>query len=891
MLGFAAATVCRADEGVLDWSAWRAMPVMDAGRRMPLDTFARETVKAVCGKESPWLEIDGQARKYSSAELLFSWLAEPEKWDGVAFLRAGNETLRKEILDLPPRDALGKRLRYVSPGCLEKSEKFDRSLNALAVEQEKAADEGRKFSLSGEDEAAAELNKAYGVYRTLSFDPRRPAIARTRFFACLGEVVQTWRRDLAPNLRPWLELKQEDKLGGIVGRVDASVTSLISLYHKDSFPLSDAEPSADALCKASDELNLYFHDTRDRAFEASDKDAKMLEPARAMVNTLAMRTNVLARQSSELRRSLFDNGRSLRVVPALDPWGLELERDPMLMNHPWLNLQAVVFGSDQTLAGYPVEKVAAVRDSFEEVRAVYVDRDAAERPRRFASAMRRFADSMRELGEAIEPSRAELPIVKRDEALIAATAYPPPGFTSREVLYNRLDPFLWSWAVTLASVVCFALGFGVLRLPMFLLGMGVLAVGQGFTLYGLWLRAKITGMIPVTNMFETVLFVGATVALLGLWFGMLPLLWPGLGKAWELTAVAWRKTRVGDADDSPTVPAWSAARVCMLLVRGLFVGAMVYLLAIGDFNPSGDGAVLGLLPKSASAGWAGLSGTVVLWAISLPVFLWIIWFFPRAIPAAALSVVLVPWTLVKQGFKGPLDESLDRRAFVVSGAAVALIAYLVAYFAPGPVFNRGVGLEMAAVLRNNFWLAIHVLIITASYGAGALAWGLGNVSMAFYAFGRYSDADTDGGKDKTARRRPPQECVELAEFTYRAIQLAVLLLAAGTITGAIWADFAWGRYWGWDPKEVWALVTLLIYMVILHGRWAGWAGDFGMALGAVLGATSIMMAWYGVNFILVGGLHSYGIGSGGQMPVVILVTCNWAFVAFAAVRYQVERRG
>ena len=72
--------------------------------------------------------------------------------------------------------------------------------------------------------------------------------------------------------------------------------------------------------------------------------------------------------------------------------------------------------------------------------------------------------------------------------------------------------------------------------------------------------------------------------------------------------------------------------------------------------------------------------------------------------------------------------------------------------------------------------------------------------------------------------------------------MAVLLLAAGTITGAIWADYAWGRYWGWDKKEVWALVSLLVYLAVLHGRWAGWAGNFGLAVGSVLGATAIMIA-------------------------------------------------
>ena len=880
-------TVTGAGADELDWSDWRAMPVVDGGRRMPLDTFARETVRAVCGRTDPKLDFGGKTKKFSAAELLFSWLVEAEKWNDTAFLRAGNERLREKILDVPLRGDSGKQLRYVSPLRLDESAAFDRYLSALAAEQQKAADDGLPFTLSGESEAAAELNEAYGVYRTVGFDPRRPAITRTRFFSCLGNVLRTWRGELAPGLQPWLELKQQDRLAEIAQRVSESMQDLVALYHEDNFSLEKAEKPVNGLCQAAAELNAHFIETRDHAFDATSDNKEMLAQARAMMNKLAANTKELARQSDALRRSLFDNGRSLRVVPALDPWALRRDRDPSRQAQPWLALQTVLYASPDTLAGYPADKLAALRRAFENVKKVYLDREDAGRPDKFAQAMREFTSAVRDLGESIEPLREKLPLETKDEELLAATAYPPPGFTSNEVFYNRLDPFLWSWAVTLVSLVCFALGFGVMRRPMFIVGLLVLAVAQGFTLWGLCLRATITGMIPVTNMFETVLFVAATVALLGLWFGILPILWPGLGRAWRLTAMPWPKKCNDQAAESDLT--WSLARVSILAVRAVLVVGMVYVLAIGDYNPSGDGSVLWLLPKASGGGVAAWLGSLVLWTISLPVFLWMVWFFPRAIPTVVLSVVLVPWSLAAQGIKGPLDECVRRRVFVVAGGAVAGIAYLVAYYAPGPVFNRGVGLEMAAVLRNNFWLAIHVLIITASYGAGALAWGLGNVSLALYAFGHYRDADDKDTKGKPVRRLPPRECSVLAGYTYRAVQLAVLLLAAGTITGAIWADFAWGRYWGWDPKEVWALVTLLVYMVILHGRWAGWAGDFGMAVGAVLGATSIMMAWYGVNFILTGGLHSYGSGAGGQTPVLILVGCNWGFVAFAAVRYHVER--
>ena len=86
----------------------------------------------------------------------------------------------------------------------------------------------------------------------------------------------------------------------------------------------------------------------------------------------------------------------------------------------------------------------------------------------------------------------------------------------------------------------------------------------------------------------------------------------------------------------------------------------------------------------------------------------------------------------------------------------------------------------------------------------------------------------------------------------------MLLLTAGTILGALWADKAWGRFWAWDPKEVWALISLLVYLLMLHTRHAGWSRNFGMAFTAVFGFTAILFTWYGVNFMMGSGMHSYG---------------------------------
>ena len=106
-------------------------------------------------------------------------------------------------------------------------------------------------------------------------------------------------------------------------------------------------------------------------------------------------------------------------------------------------------------------------------------------------------------------------------------------------------------------------------------------------------------------------------------------------------------------------------------------------------------------------------------------------------------------------------------------------------------------------------------------------------------------------------RQPPEEVPVLAGYTYRVVQVAVLLLITGTILGGLWADVSWGRFWGWDPKEVWALISGLVYLAILHRRYAGWFGNFGLAVGSIVVATAIAMSWYGVNFWLGVGLHAY----------------------------------
>ncbi|MGA3171453.1 MAG: cytochrome c biogenesis protein CcsA [Chthoniobacteraceae bacterium] len=177
---------------------------------------------------------------------------------------------------------------------------------------------------------------------------------------------------------------------------------------------------------------------------------------------------------------------------------------------------------------------------------------------------------------------------------------------------------------------------------------------------------------------------------------------------------------------------------------------------------------------------------------------------------------------------------------------------------------------LVPVLRSNYWLTIHVLTITLSYAAFALAMGFGHIVLF-----RFIRDPLNATGDLT-----------LHFWLYRILQLGVLLLATGTILGGVWANYSWGRFWGWDPKETWALIALLCYIFVLHGRVVGWWDQFGLALASVVCFCAVVMTWYGVNFILGKGLHSYGFGIGGEKYVAAFVCIDLAYVALAAIRYR-----
>jgi cytochrome c-type biogenesis protein CcsB len=206
--------------------------------------------------------------------------------------------------------------------------------------------------------------------------------------------------------------------------------------------------------------------------------------------------------------------------------------------------------------------------------------------------------------------------------------------------------------------------------------------------------------------------------------------------------------------------------------------------------------------------------------------------------------------------------------YLLAALPVSLVALLLVH--QMPIAMPSSIDPLVPVLRDNFWLTIHVLTITLSYAAFALAMGFGHILLF-----RYARNPVSARADQS-----------MHFWLYRVLQLGVILLAAGTILGGVWANYSWGRFWGWDPKETWALIALLCYILTLHGRLAGWWTQFGLVVASVVCFLAVLMAWYGVNFVLGKGLHSYGFGIGGESYVAGFVIADLLFVAFAIWRYR-----
>ena len=165
---------------------------------------------------------------------------------------------------------------------------------------------------------------------------------------------------------------------------------------------------------------------------------------------------------------------------------------------------------------------------------------------------------------------------------------------------------------------------------------------------------------------------------------------------------------------------------------------------------------------------------------------------------------------------------------------------------------------------NSFWLSVHVSVITASYGFFGVSFLLGLVTLFVFV---------------VRSENKPHLDTHIKNITYineATLLFGIILLTIGNFLGAIWANQSWGRYWGWDPKETWTYVSIIIYAILLHLRlFKKWYSHYAFAIGSVISFFFILMTYYGVNYYLTG-LHSYATGDPIPFP-------NWAKFSLAFI--------
>jgi cytochrome c-type biogenesis protein CcsB len=204
------------------------------------------------------------------------------------------------------------------------------------------------------------------------------------------------------------------------------------------------------------------------------------------------------------------------------------------------------------------------------------------------------------------------------------------------------------------------------------------------------------------------------------------------------------------------------------------------------------------------------------------------------------------------------------KQYITVGLIYNFLTLMMILFA-GSMLSNSIS-PLVPVLRDNFWLSTHVTSIIISYGAFALSWVLGNMILIKTVTKGVSKSDLAAASSQI----------------YACIICGVILLANGIILGGVWADYSWGRFWGWDPKETWSLIVLCIYMAILHGKYTSWIPPQRFVPLVAAAFLSVMMAWFGVNYILASGLHSYGFSEGGALFLAVFFITQIGLISFTA---------
>ncbi len=264
--------------------------------------------------------------------------------------------------------------------------------------------------------------------------------------------------------------------------------------------------------------------------------------------------------------------------------------------------------------------------------------------------------------------------------------------------------------------------------------------------------------------------------------------------------------------------------------------------------------------------WLLAAGTFVLISYGIQMR----WSLAGRIPAANMyeSMIFMGWGLCLATLAGLLV--VRNRLVTFISALMAAIALMLADLLP---IDPSIG-PVAPVLLDTAWMAIHVPVIMVSYSVLMIAMGFALALLGLFAL-------------------VPQR-TDLIRATdhlhYRSLQVGTILLTIGIITGSMWGSASWGRYWGWDPKEVWSLIAMLGYVAVLHARLIGWLRAFGTALASTVVFWLVVMTYVGVNYVLGIGLHSYAFGKGAVVKWLLMLGGLQLVLTACVVAVHVLRR-
>lgn len=229
------------------------------------------------------------------------------------------------------------------------------------------------------------------------------------------------------------------------------------------------------------------------------------------------------------------------------------------------------------------------------------------------------------------------------------------------------------------------------------------------------------------------------------------------------------------------------------------------------------------------------------------------------------SMIYIGWASVLAGFIFSSRSMMTMAATAIMTGLILFVAHL--NWMDPQVTN------LVPVLQS-YWLAIHVAMITASYGFLGLGALLGMITLILFILKKPENSE-----------RLNMAIKELNAINEMSLIVGLVLLTVGNFLGGVWANESWGRYWGWDPKETWALVTILVYAVVIHLRMIkGAYSDYIFSVVSLLAFTSVLMTYFGVNYYLAG-MHSYA--KGDPVPVPDFVPWTYAVVALViAMAYK-----